>query len=36
MLMDDKGYIKLSDFGLSRNVEDGFCYEAGGTYIFFK
>lgn len=36
MLMDEYGYIKLSDFGLSRKLMNNVCTEGGGTNIFFK
>lgn len=35
MLMDEEGYVRLSDFGLSRRVPTGICREGGGTYIIF-
>lgn len=35
MLMDECGYIKLSDFGLSRKLSNGVCTEGGGTNIIF-
>lgn len=36
MLMDEEGYVRLSDFGLSRRVPTGICREGGGTYIIFN
>lgn len=36
MLMDEEGYVRLSDFGLSRRVPTGICREGGGTYIIFS
>lgn len=35
MLMDEFGYVKLSDFGLSRKLKNNICTEGGGTNIFF-
>lgn len=31
ILMDETGYVKLSDFGLSRRIPTGVCCEGGGT-----
>lgn len=31
LLMDSEGYIKLSDFGLSRRLSSGICNEVAGT-----
>lgn len=34
LLMDTEGYVKLSDFGLSRRVPTGYCYEGSGTLSY--